>query len=456
MNRKRAMILCASLSIASISATTDVGATPLPIEVRTQQLSNGLRVVLSRNTASPTVAIAVYYDVGSRDEERGRSGFAHLFEHMMFEGSANAPKGTFDRLMDQSGNPDANGTTSEDRTNYYETLPANALGVGLWLEADRMRALSVTAESFENQREVVLEERRQSYEDQPYGLAQLRREALVWGDYYPYAHTAIGEPEDLRAATFDQVVAFHRRYYVPNNAVLSISGAIEYDAATALVRRYFEAIPRAQDPVRPTFAPPSPIERPINETMVDPLAQRPGFWVAYRIPPRRHADVYALELLSTILGQGESSRLYRTLVRERELCNSVEVSAEVRRGPGVFALWSVVAERKRPAEALAAIDEALARLVRDGVTAEELESAKIRKRAAYLFGLESNAARARALAEHMMYDGDAALLRTELDRYLSVTEEDVRRVARTYLDAQRRVVLEVAPPAGRGARRGAR
>ncbi len=451
------MILCAALACAAVTAPGGASAVPLPIDVRTQELANGLRVVLSRDHSSPTVAIAVYYDVGSRDEERGRSGFAHLFEHMMFEGSANAPKGTFDRLMDQSGNPDANGTTSEDRTNYYETLPANALSVGLWLEADRMRALSVTPESFENQREVVLEERRQSYEDQPYGMAQLRREALVWGDYYPYAHTAIGEPEDLRAATFAQVVEFHRRYYVPNNAVLSISGAIEYDAAMALVRRYFGAIPRAPGPDRPVFPPPAPIERPIIETMVDALAQRPGFWVAYRIPQRRHADVYALELLETILGGGESSRLYRTLVRERELCNSVESSADVRRGPGVFALWSVMADRKQPAAALAAIDEAIARVVRDGVTEEELDSAKIRKRAAYLFHLESNASRARALAEHLMYDRDATLLRTELDRYLAVTAADVQRVAGTYLDAQRRVVLNVVPPGGRLATaRGAR
>jgi zinc protease len=451
-------LLSVLTACAALGASAQAQAIPLPINVRTHTLANGLRVVLSPERSSPTVAIAVYYDVGSRDEERGLSGFAHLFEHMMFEGSENAPKGTFDRLMDQSGNPDANGTTSEDRTNYYETLPSNALAVGLWLEADRMRALSVTPESFENQREVVLEERRQSYEDQPYGLAMLRRDALAFGEYYPYAHTAIGEPEDLRRATFAQVVAFHRRYYVPNNAVLSIAGDLDEASTLAMVNRYFAVIPRAPAPDRPVFGPPAPIDRPINETMVDPLAPRPGFWVVYRTPARRHADAYALELLATILGQGESSRLYRSLVRERELCNSVEVGAELRRGAGLFTVWSVVADRKTNAEALAALDQNIARVVADGVTADELDSAKIRTRSSYLFGLESNAARARALAEHWMYDGDPSLLRTELDRYLAVTREDVQRVARQYLDAQRRVVLEVQPRAqrrgtnGRGAR----
>jgi len=441
------------LAASAVLCAASAHGTPLPISLRTHTLSNGLRVVLSPERSSPTVAIAVYYDVGSRDEERGRSGFAHLFEHMMFEGSANAPKGTFDRLMDQSGNPDANGTTSEDRTNYYETLPSNALSVGLWLEADRMRALSVTQESFENQREVVLEERRQSYEDQPYGMALLRRDALAFGGYYPYAHTAIGEPADLRGATFEEVVRFHRRYYVPNNAVLSIAGDIDEGATLAMVQRYFEAIPRAPAPDRPVFAPPAPIERPVVESMVDPLAPRPGFWVVYRIPARRNADSYALELLAMVLGEGESSRLYRSLVRERELCNSVEVHAELRRGAGVFTVWSVVADRKTPAQALLALDEGIARLVREGVSEQELESAKIRTRASYLFGLESNVSRARALAEHWMYDGDPAILRTELDRYLAVSREDIQRVARQYLDAQHRVVLTVQPPPARGAAR---
>jgi zinc protease len=421
-------------------------AVPLPIEVRAHTLANGLRVVLSPDRSSPTVAVAVYYDVGSRDEERGSSGFAHLFEHMMFEGSARAPKGTFDLLMDQSGNQDANGTTSEDRTNYYETLPASALSVGLWLEADRMRALSVTPESFENQREVVLEERRQSYENAPYGMAALRRDALAYGDFYAYAHTAIGEPEDLRRATFEQVRAFHQRYYVPNNAVLSIAGDLDPDATLALVRRHFESIPRGADPVRPPQAPLAPRNAPRVETMQDALAPLPGFWVVHSIPPRRHPDTYALELLAKILADGESSRLYRSLVREGELAASVEVDADIRRGPGLFALWTVVAEGRAAADALTAQDDGIARVIREGVTEAELESAKNRLRADTLFGLESNAARARALAEHWMYDGDPALLRTELDRYLAVSLADVQRVARAWLDPARRVVLHVTPP----------
>jgi zinc protease len=439
------VLLALALGGAAWARAASGAAIPLPIEVRTHTLSNGLRVVLSPDRSSPTVAVAVYYDVGSRDEERGRSGFAHLFEHMMFEGSAQAPKGTFDLFMDQCGNQDANGTTSEDRTNYYETLPASALSVGLWLEADRMRALSVTPESFENQREVVLEERRQSYENAPYGMAALRRDALAYGDFYAYAHTAIGEPEDLRAATFEQVRAFHERYYLPNNAVLSIAGDLDPDAALAQVRRHFESIPRGPDPVRPTGPAFAPRVTALTETMQDPLAPLPGFWVVYGAPPRRHPDAYALEVLARILADGESSRLYRALVRERELAASVEVDADIRRGPGVFAFWTVVAEGRTSADALSAQDEGLARVFRDGVTEAELDSAKSRVRADTLFGLESNAARARALAEHWMYDGDPSLLRTELDRYLAVTAADVQRVARAWLDPARRVVLHVTP-----------
>lgn len=454
--------MAATVACAVVSFCPNAHSVPLAINVQTVTLPNGLRVVLSPDDASPTVAIAVYYNVGSRDEEQHRSGFAHLFEHMMFEGSGNAPKGLFDRLMDRNGNSDANGTTSEDRTNYYETLPSNALSVGLWLEADRMRALAVTAESFENQRAVVLEERRQSYENQAYGMAQLRRDALAYGSYYPYAHTAIGEPEDLNAATFEDVRAFHQRYYVPNNAVLSIAGRMDTASTIALIRQYWSAVPRGAEPVRPamTSTTPAPITQPITETMTDSLATLPGQWVVYRIPPRRHPDVYALELLAAILGEGESSRLYRLMVHEREVASTVEVSADVRRGEGLFALWTIAARGKTTENTLSTMDTALQSVRTSGVTEDELTAAKNRFRAQYLFALESNAVRARTIAEHYLYDGDATLIRTELDRYLAVTVDQVRTVAQTYLDPAHRVVLNVQPPgaairpAGRPAGRG--
>ncbi|MCA9581398.1 MAG: insulinase family protein, partial [Myxococcales bacterium] len=217
----------------------------LPIQVET--LENGLTVVMSPDRTVPTVAIAVYYDVGSRNEVRGRSGFAHLFEHMMFQGSANVGKGEhFQYVMNRGGN--MNGTTSHDRTNYFETLPSNELALGLWLEADRMRSLAITQENFENQRQVVMEERRQSYSNRPYMESMLRINELAFGDYFPYAHSTIGDMADLENAPLTAVQEFFNQYYPPNNAVLSIAGDIDPTETMALVRKYFGSIEKRTVP----------------------------------------------------------------------------------------------------------------------------------------------------------------------------------------------------------------
>ncbi|MEM1417111.1 MAG: pitrilysin family protein, partial [Myxococcota bacterium] len=293
----------------------------LPIERHT--LDNGLRIVLSPDRTVPTVAIAVYYDVGSRNEVEGRSGFAHLFEHMMFQGSANVGKAEHIALVTNRGGS-MNGTTSEDRTNYFETLPSNELALGLWLEADRMRSLAITAENFENQRQTVKEERRQRVDNQPYAASSLRINELAFGDYWPYAHSVIGDMRDLDAATLDDVQAFFDAYYKPNNAVLSLAGDFDSAEALAMVEQYFGDI--ASGPV-PPFEPapiqPQTAER--FEVMPDPLAELPAFHVAYHIPPSREADHYPLELLSLVLGDGESSRLYQALVKESEICQSIYV-----------------------------------------------------------------------------------------------------------------------------------
>lgn len=453
--RMRAVAL---VSAAALFCGRGAAADELPLPVQAAQLPNGLRVVMSPEHSTPTVAIAVYYDVGARVEERGRSGFAHLFEHMMFEGSENAPKGMHDHLLSQYGG-DSNATTSEDRTNYFETLPSNALELALWLEADRMRALDVSAENFENQRQTVMEERRQSYENQPYMLSILRRDEIAYGSYWPYAHSVIGDMADLERADLAQVRAFHDRYYVPNNAVVSIAGDFEPAEALDLVRRHFGSIPRRDlEPWTDPGMPEQQAER--VERMRDPHAELPAFHLVYHIPPRRTPDHYALELLAVILGDGESSRLYRELVRQREIANHVEVATEDRRGPDLFTFWVIMSEGHQPEEARLVIDRALADIARNGITGRELRKAQNRVRAAFVFGLQSNLQRAMQLAEFETYDGNAALLRTELDRYLSVTADDVRRVASRYLTPTNRAVLDVvpasesAPPSSPAAQRG--
>jgi zinc protease len=424
--------------------------TPLSrLPIQRERLANGLRVVLSPDRTVPTIAIAVYYDVGSRNEVQGRSGFAHLFEHMMFQGSANVDKGDhFALIMNRGGT--LNGTTSEDRTNYFETLPSNELALGLWLEADRMRSLAVTAENFENQRQVVMEEWRQSYRNQPYAMSYLRINELAYGDYWPYAHSTIGDLADLQNAPLEAVQEFWQTYYAPNNAVLAISGDFDPAEAMAMVHRYFDAIPtrevRAYEP--PAFAPPTS-ER--TERMEDPLAEKPAFHIAWHIPPAREADHYAIEMMALVLGDGESSRLYQELVKERELLTSIDVGTDDRRGPDLFSIWAIVAGNHTGEEARARIYAQIERMGREGATPRELQKAQNRVRSYFVFGLQSNMQRSQRLAEYETYWGNAELIREELDRYLAVTNDDIRRVAAQYFAPANRTVLDVVPAAAQPA-----
>lgn len=427
-------------------ATTNAEPSPLDaLPIVRETLPNGLRVVMSPNRTVPTVAIVVYYDVGSRNEQRGRSGFAHLFEHMMFQGSANVAKGEhFSLIMNRGGV--LNGTTSEDRTNYYETLPSNELALGLWLEADRMRSLEVTEATYENQRQTVMEERRQRVDNQPYVPSFLRINELAYGDYFPYAHSTIGDMQDLVNAPLSAVQQFFDTYYAPNNAVLSISGDFEPEAAMELVRRYFGEIPRANVPafVDPGLAPQT-AER--VDAIVDANATLPAFHVTYHIPASRHADHYALEMLALVLGDGNSSRLYQELVKNRELCAHISASTDDRRGPDLFSFFGVVSAGHTSVESREAIYRIIEDVSTNGITARELEKAKNRMRAAFVFGFESNMSRAQHLGEFELYFGDATEMRGELARYLAVTADDVKRVAQRYLIASNRTVLDVTPAA---------
>ncbi|MBN8615119.1 MAG: insulinase family protein [Deltaproteobacteria bacterium] len=429
---------------ARTTATTPARPSPLDgLEIRRERLGSGLRVVLNPDRSVPTVGIAVYYDVGSRNEVRGRSGFAHLFEHMMFQGSANVGKGEHFVIITQRGGS-MNGTTSDDRTNYYETLPSNELELGLWLEADRMRSLAVTEENFENQREVVMDERRQSYENQPYALSFLRANELSYGDYWPYAHSTIGDMQDLVNAPLTAVQEFWTQYYAPNNAVLSISGDFDADEAMALVHRHFDDIQPRQVPA---FAPPQiqPQTAERRDAMVDPLADLPAFHVNWHIPAAREADHYALEMLSLILGHGHSSRLYRDLVHERQLVSEISAGTDDRRGPDLFSVFGLVAEGHTPSEVEPLVFGHLERIGREGVTERELTRVRNQVRSFFLFSLQANLDRARQLAEFEMYWGDANLIRGELDRYLAVTRADVQRVAARYFAETNRSVLDVMP-----------
>lgn len=413
------------------------------IDVVRTKLKNGLRVVMNPDRTVPTVAVAIYYDVGSRNEVRGRSGFAHLFEHMMFQGSRNVGKMEHFQFIAKRGG-DTNGSTSQDRTNYYETLPSHELALGLWLEADRMRSLKVTQKNFENQQQTVMEERRQSYDNQPYMKSMLRINELAYGDYWPYAHSTIGDMQDLQKAPLKAAQDFFSDYYTPKNAVLSIAGDFDPDKALKLVEKYFSDIPGRDAPAyNPGELTPQNQER--VETMNDPLAQLPAFHIAYHIPPDRHPDHYPLEMFEVVLGDGESSRLYQELVKKRELLQEIQVGTDGRRGPDLFSFWGICAKGRSAEKARQLIYAQIDEIAQKGVTQRELEKARNRVRAAFLFGLQSNLSRAQRLAEYEMYFGDANLLKNEFEHYRAVSENDIKRVARQYFAESNRTVLDVIP-----------
>jgi len=423
------------------AATSPQGSAQIAVERYT--LDNGLRVVLNPDRTVPTVAVAMYYDVGSRNEMRGRSGFAHLFEHMMFQGSANVGKGEhFKLVMNRGGS--VNGTTSNDRTNYYQTLPSNELALGMWLEADRARSLEITQANFENQRQTVMEERRQSIDNRPYMQSMLRINELTYGDYFPYAHSTIGDMQDLIKAPLSAVQEFFHTYYAPNNAVLSIAGDFEPAEALAMAQKYFGDLPKR---TVPAFDPPAllPQTAERTETMLDPLAELPAFHIAYHIPPDRSEDHYPLELLAIVLGDGESSRLYQELIKDKEILQDIDVSTDGRRGPDLFSVWGICARGHKGAEARKVFYSHLEKIAKVGVTQRELQKAKNRVRSAFVFGLESNLARAKQLAQYEMYFGDARLLRDEASRYLKVENDDIKRVAKKYFAPTNRTVLDVEP-----------
>jgi len=437
-----ALLIAIAPSAASAEEAAPSATIDMPIE--RHRLDNGLRIVLSPDRSVPVVSVTVYYDVGSRQEEPGRTGFAHLFEHMMFEGSDHVGSGEHSVLINAAGGVD-NATTSHDRTNYFETLPSHQLELALWLEADRMQSLAVTEQNFDNQRQIVINEYRQRYENQPYGLAFLRVNELSFGDYHPYAHSTIGDMQHLIDAPLEAVQEFWSAWYGPNNAVLVVVGDFDSAEALAMIREHLGSIPSRPVPEweDPGFGGQTAEQ---HETMVDPLAPLPAFFVTHHIPPARSEDHFALEMLADVLGDGDSSRLHRALVEEAQVCTEVRAYTDDRRGPDLINFEGFVTTGHTPEEARTLLYLELDRVVADGITVDEFQKVRNRTRARFVFGLQTSMSRARRLGEFELYHGDATLLRSELGRYLAVTAEDIQQAAARYLVPATRSILDVLPP----------
>jgi predicted Zn-dependent peptidase len=415
---------------------------PLRIPIEQYKLDNGLRIVMSVDHSAPTYGISITYNVGSHSERAGRTGFAHLFEHMMFEGSANVGKGEHMILVENNGG-DMNGTTTEDRTNYFESFASNQLDLGLFLESDRMRSLAVNQANLDNQRNAVQEERRLGVDNQPYGETSEVLQDLVY-DNFANKHSTYGSMKDLNAATIKDVQDFFRIYYAPNNAVLTLVGDFDPTEALAKIKKYFGDIPAQTAPPLPNLAEPKQTaER--RKTIDDPFAQAPRIDIAFKIPPGNTPDEYALDVLSTALGEGQSSRLYQNLVKEKELAVNVFCYVEEHKGPSTFNVVVLVRPGKDLKEVEKAVYAELDRAKSTPVADWELQKVRMMERRQTAQQLQSTLYRAYVIGELAVIYGDPNLINTRFDKIQNVGKDDLERVAKRYLTDENRTVLTTLP-----------
>ena len=417
------------------------------VDLKETRLANGLRVITVEDHNAPVIAVNVTYNVGSRNEKQGRTGFAHLFEHMMFQGSENVGKSEHFILVYNNGGT-MNGTTNEDRTNYFEALPANQLALALFLEADRMRSLAVTQENLDNQRNAVQEERRIGLDNAAYGKSGELQQELMY-DNFAYKHDTIGSMADLNAASVADVQAFFKMYYAPNNAVLTLVGDFKTADALAAIKKYFEVIPRQPDP--PAVDMTEPEQKAERRASVDDvLARLPRVAIAYKTVPGNTADFYALQVLANVLGGGASSRLNQKLAREKEMVTGANSFAQETRGVGGFYVTATPRPNFKTEVVEAAVYDEIALLQKEPIADWELQKAKSGARRNYINGLQSSMGRANTIGQYAVYYGDPNLINTRIDKVNAVTKEDVQRVANKYLVPTNRTVVITVPKAGGG------
>jgi predicted Zn-dependent peptidase len=434
-------LLLLTIGLGTLTTVGSAATTP-KVTFTDTKLENGLRVIIAEDHVAPVFSIAVTYNAGSRDERKGRTGFAHLFEHMMFKGSERVGPGEHFMLVFNNGGS-MNGTTNKDRTLYFETMPANQLDLALFLEADRMRSLEITRANLDNQRHAVQEERRLGVDNQPYGKTFEAIDELAY-DNFAYEHSVIGSMDDLNAASVEDVAAFFKTYYAPNNAVVAIVGDVKAAECLAKVRKYFESIPSQPAP-RPvdTKEPAQTSERRL--TLDDALARLPRLDVVYKIPPAMTPDEDAVSVLGTVLGSGRSSRLYEQVVRQKQLASNVSAFAGVNRGPGLFRVTAMAAPGKSVAEIESAVDAEIEKVKNGPIADWEMEKARTSARSNFVSSVQSTLSRAVLLAQYALFYNDPGLINKRAEKIAAVTAADVQRVARRYLTRENRTVVITSP-----------
>jgi zinc protease len=413
----------------------------IPFEEYT--LPNGLKVILHEDNSVPITAFNIWYHVGSAYEKPGRTGFAHLFEHMLFQGSQNVGDDQHFGMIQEAGGS-LNGSTNNDRTNYFETVPSNFSEMVLWLEADRMGFLlpAMTQEKLDNQRDVVKNERRQRVDNQPYGRSFERLHAMLYEPSHPYSWPVIGSMTDLSAASLEDVKEFFRLYYAPNNSSLVIAGEFEKNRMKELVGKYFGDIPRGAPIDKLTIQQPTMMEDK-RETMEDRV-QLARLYLYWHSNPLTGPDDAALDILADVLSGGKNSRLYKALVYEKQIAQSVSASQISRSLAGVFGITVTAKPGVGLTEIQKVVDEEIERLIREGVTEREFARSQNSRKSDFIYGLQSIGGKAEQLNSFNVMWGDPAALNRELDRYVKVTLEDVRKAAATYL-TKGRAILSVVP-----------
>jgi zinc protease len=438
---KQHRLFFAVLFLAVFAAV--VAAVTIPkVNFTDTRLKNGLRVIISPDRAAPVVSVAIAYNVGSRNERSGRTGFAHLFEHLMFKGSENVADGELAGLIENYGG-NHNGQTDKDHTIYFEQVPSNQLDMVLFLEADRMRAPAITKETVDNQREAVKEERRLRVDNQPYGRTSETIAELAF-ENFANKHSIIGSMADLDAASLEDFAAFFKTYYSPNNAVLAIAGDVDEKTALEKVRKYFESIPAGPPPPKLDSAePPQKEER--RTTVQDPLARLTLVDTAYQVPGGLNPDMDALSALASVMGAGRSSRLYDSLVRQQQVAVQVYAGVQQSKGPGLLYLEAMAAPGKDPAEVEKAIHAEVEKVQKGPIQEWELDKARNAARRSLVSNLRSSLQRAILLARYAVFFDDPAIINTRYDRIASLKIDDLQRVARQYLVPSNRTVVITFP-----------
>ena len=406
-------------------------------------LENGLHVILHQDNSVPIVTTSVLYHVGSKDENPERTGFAHFFEHLLFEGTKNISKGKWFSIVTGNGGSN-NAYTTNDFTYYYENFPSNNLKLGLWMESERMLHPIIDQTGVDTQNEVVKEEKRMRYDNSPYGKWNEEVKSYLY-ELHPYSQTTIGKMEHLDAATLEEFMAFNKKYYIPNNATLTVAGDIDIPQAKGWIKDYFGSIPRGPE-IQRSFPKESPITETIKAEAFDPNIQIPAVFLAYRTPGRNSRDARVLDVISTYLSQGKSSKLYKKLVDDKKMSLQVAAFNLNNEDYSTYVILSLPLGQNTLETLITEIDEEVSKIQKELISKKDYQKLQNQFESEFVNSNSTIEGIANSLAEYyVFYDGDTNLINKELDLYKSISREEIRKVAQKYLNTNQRLELHYLP-----------